>query len=659
MIVTESFVFIHMHKTGGQTLNDVITRCMPDARMVGYHYPRSEVPPELTDLPVVGIVRNPWDWYVSWYAFNKRPNIHNQLFHVVADGGRAGFKETISRLVNLGADGPGHAARRADLVSRLPETLDGNRGAGLTRSSIRDLAESGSGYYSWLFDRMIGAAGDDRACVGRFENLQQDFVAIMNRLAVPQAGALGEALAVHKRKNTSRHSHYSHYYDDELRDLVATRDHRLIEAWDYRFDSVKPAGAVYDFPADLYATGNRGFRKLLGRTSNYLGLHDGLDIGPLRSRVEQITEEKWRESERERLFDVHRDTEALLLVHFEDHKYVEPDYRPLYFDLQDALQPVVDYIARYYQDNGFVVRLLLAKLKPGGRIPPHTDAGYSLLNCHRIHLPVTTNYGVVFMIGGEARHMRAGELWEINNGTVHAVENRGTEDRIHLIVDWVPNPDGRPVRDVLAPEIPEGMDADAATAATANAMIARARQLQQAGQLDKAESLYRQVLHFDENHVIANNLLGLLCLQAGRQEEAVRLIERALAVTPADPQAHSNLALALNALDRHQEAERHFHESLKLAPSNPKTYLNLGNVYVRMSRIKDAITCYRQALEIRPDLVEGHYNLGSALLLLHRYAEAVESLKRCVELRPDLAEGQTRLFQALQGLQNQERATPG
>ncbi len=51
MIVTESFVFIHMHKTGGQTLNDIIRRCMPDHRVIGYHYPRSEIPPELRHCP--------------------------------------------------------------------------------------------------------------------------------------------------------------------------------------------------------------------------------------------------------------------------------------------------------------------------------------------------------------------------------------------------------------------------------------------------------------------------------------------------------------------------------------------------------------------------------------------------------------------------------
>jgi preprotein translocase subunit SecA len=35
-------------------------------------------------------------------------------------------------------------------------------------------------------------------------------------------------------------------------------------------------------------------------------------------------------------------------------------------------------------------------------------------------------------------------MWEINNATLHAVDNNSDADRIHLIVDWVPNATVRP-----------------------------------------------------------------------------------------------------------------------------------------------------------------------------------------------------------------------
>ena len=121
MIVTDRFVFIHMHKTGGQTLNQVIKRCCPTHRAIGYHFPIFELPTEFVSWPVVGIVRNPWDWYVSWYAFNCRPNIRNPLFDVVSDGGTADFATTVSNLINLGSSQDSSRQHRETLFRILPE----------------------------------------------------------------------------------------------------------------------------------------------------------------------------------------------------------------------------------------------------------------------------------------------------------------------------------------------------------------------------------------------------------------------------------------------------------------------------------------------------------------------------------------------------------
>jgi Flp pilus assembly protein TadD len=657
MIITEQFVFIHLHKTGGQSLNDMIKRCMTNHRVVGYHFPRSEVPTDAATLPLVGMVRNPWDWYVSWYAFNKRPNIRNPLFEIASDGGSADFKSTITNLVRLGSDDSDSVRRRDDLIRLLPETLDGNRGVGLTKDSIRELSESGLGYYSWLFGRMLGNEADDKTFIGRFENLQEDFLDIMLRLDVKETDRLRQELESRERKNFSQHSHYSHYYDDELCDLVAEYEGRLIERFDYKFESIKPPGISYEFPNDPYSGENHGFRKLLGREKNFLQLHNDFDVTAIRQIVDDMPPAKWLESDRDRLFAVHRDTQALLMVHFEDYQYKKPDYRDLYSELADNLQPVVDYVANYYQNNGFIVRMILAKLVAGGSIPKHTDAGFSLLNCHRVHLPIITNDDVVFSVGGEEINMRAGELWEINNGTVHAVENRSSEDRVHLIIDWMPNHAGKSEEEVLTPDELDEDDSAAANAAMLDTLIERAQQQHRSGDVRKAESLYRQVLHFDGDHVVANNLLGLLCLQTKRFDEAVENIEKALGVMPDDAQAHANLGLAFKGLNRFEDAGRHFQESLKLAPDNPRAYNNLGSIFISLGEVREAAMCFHQALTIQPDLPEVHFNLGSALLHLQHYNEAIASLQQCLELKPDFAEARGKLEQAQQEVASQETAT--
>ena len=74
----------------------------------------------------------------------------------------------------------------------------------------------------------------------------------------------------------------------------------------------------------------------------------------------------------------------------------------------------------------------------GGHIRPHTDAHPSFHAGHRIHVPITTNRRVRFMIEGRPHRMEVGQAYEINNQKTHSVANRGDEDRITFIFDYVP-----------------------------------------------------------------------------------------------------------------------------------------------------------------------------------------------------------------------------
>ena len=80
-------------------------------------------------------------------------------------------------------------------------------------------------------------------------------------------------------------------------------------------------------------------------------------------------------------------------------------------------------------------------LRAGDEIYPHKDddaVGYSsdYDYCHRIHLPLQTNDDVIFTIEGEDRHLKYGELIEIDNLKEHSVVNNGNTDRIHLLIDF-------------------------------------------------------------------------------------------------------------------------------------------------------------------------------------------------------------------------------
>lgn len=80
------------------------------------------------------------------------------------------------------------------------------------------------------------------------------------------------------------------------------------------------------------------------------------------------------------------------------------------------------------------IRLL--NLCAGSRIHEHTDLdlGYED-GLFRIHVPIMTNDDVRFYINKELVTMEVGSCWYGNFNLPHAVENSGTSDRIHLVID--------------------------------------------------------------------------------------------------------------------------------------------------------------------------------------------------------------------------------
>jgi Aspartyl/Asparaginyl beta-hydroxylase len=91
-----------------------------------------------------------------------------------------------------------------------------------------------------------------------------------------------------------------------------------------------------------------------------------------------------------------------------------------------------------FQCNKEAVRLM--NLKAKSEIKSHTDnaGGYADGFC-RIHVPITTNEKVSFVVNGNQIPMKVGEAWYGNFSQPHSVKNEGELDRIHLVIDCIRN----------------------------------------------------------------------------------------------------------------------------------------------------------------------------------------------------------------------------
>lgn len=82
----------------------------------------------------------------------------------------------------------------------------------------------------------------------------------------------------------------------------------------------------------------------------------------------------------------------------------------------------------------------LMRLAPGSAILEHSDPGMSAEEgSARLHIPIVTNPQVTFSLNRRPVAMAPGEVWYLRLADPHSVENRGSIDRVHLVLDAAMN----------------------------------------------------------------------------------------------------------------------------------------------------------------------------------------------------------------------------
>ena len=155
------------------------------------------------------------------------------------------------------------------------------------------------------------------------------------------------------------------------------------------------------------------------------------------------------------------------------------------------------------------------------------------------------------------------------------------------------------------------------------------------GELEKAETIYREILEDQPDHADCLHLLGVLNSQKCRYDQAIKLIKKAIQLNPGQANFFNNLGIAYYHQDQLEDAINACEQALKITPHFADANYNLGNAYFKLGQVEKAKTAYQNAIDINPEHVDAYFNLGSACGKLGENDIALDAFKKVTQLNPN------------------------
>lgn len=267
MYITNKIVFLQMQKTGSSHVTNVLRKYAKGkarekhAQLTDYQ--------AFKDRLIVSSVRNPWDWYVSLWAYgcSGKGGLQkyltslpvSELRHAVRSGDIGVSLRSVTRLASQAGRRPDWTALYADAGNTANfrawlRLMLGPEGQFISKEGYSaSPIKAAVGFMTYRFLALTTAFGPWNA-TGRKLTTQEDVVAFADRHSIATRimrmetlnadlldllhsigvkVTLDELEAISKT-NTSSHRKYTDYYDDETNQLVAKRDRFIVDRFDYR-----------------------------------------------------------------------------------------------------------------------------------------------------------------------------------------------------------------------------------------------------------------------------------------------------------------------------------------------------------------------------------------------------------------------------------------
>ena len=167
--------------------------------------------------------------------------------------------------------------------------------------------------------------------------------------------------------------------------------------------------------------------------------------------------------------------------------------------------------------------------------------------------------------------------------------------------------------------------------------LERAIQADRAGDFERAEALYRELIRLRPDDAEIHARFGDTLARQSKLQPAKEQYQAALAVNPRHASAHYGLGNMLNYERDYDRAARHYRAALETRPEHVSTLVNLGSITAFQGKLDEAASLFRKALEVDPKAFGPNRQLGQLLVQGKKFREAIPYLRAAIEVKPDSA----------------------
>jgi predicted O-linked N-acetylglucosamine transferase (SPINDLY family) len=176
--------------------------------------------------------------------------------------------------------------------------------------------------------------------------------------------------------------------------------------------------------------------------------------------------------------------------------------------------------------------------------------------------------------------------------------------------------------------------------------LALGQQYHRAGDFQRAEQVYRQLLQTGPASADLLFYLGSACQSQGKQAEAAVCLRQALQDKPDYPEAMQNLGVLLAEQGHTAEAVDLFRRAAQHRPGWLEPLIDLGNLFQSQGQLDEALRCFQQTLGIQ-DCADHHNRIGIVLALRGEIQAAASHFKEALRQEPRYAVAHSNLLLTL------------